>query len=463
MSVEIAVVVLRSGMVLLARHAPGSPRAGLWGFPGGPLAAGETPAAGAARLLREQFRVEAEVGAEAARAGARVGMLVPKFAGTLAPVVHDAIRWVEARRLLEHELVPEDRPIAEVVASHRRRDRYTGTHPKAFQEKYKELGGDPEAVAKAKARGSTPAGGHLPIMVAEILDALSPLSGATVLDCTLGSGGHTTELARLAGSTGKVIGLDHDGEELARTVEKLRARGVTVIARQSDYADARSALRALGVDAVDALLADLGVSSMQLDRPERGMSFKNDGPLDMRMDRSRGLTAAQWLASASEADIADALTRYGDEPDATKIAATLVALRVEGRAPKTTYELSSAVGIAKGLGPGRVVKKDAFSAHPATRTFQALRIAVNGERESLTRLLNDLPAIVRPGGRVAFLTFHSGEEKLLKETLDSQAAAGFWRAAPEPPRKASPEEVRENPRARSARLWLVVRSAKSYT
>ncbi len=454
MTAQIAVVVLRSGMVLLAR------RAGLWGFPSGPLAAGETPADAAARILREQFAVAGEPGAEAARAGERAAILVTKFTGELKPAVHEAVRWVEARRLLEHELAAEDRPLAEVVASHRRRDRYKGTHPKTFQEKYKELGGDPEAVAKAKARGSTPAGGHRPIMVAEILAALAPLDGATVLDCTLGAGGHGAELARRGA---RVVGLDRDGEELARTRERLAGLGVKVETVKADYADAKAALASMGLGAVDALLADLGVSSMQLDRPERGMSFKNPGPLDMRMDRSRGPTAARWLQSASEQEIADALTRYGDEPDAAKIAATVVALRAAGRSPQTTEEFCSAIGVAKGLGPGRIVKKDAFSAHPATRAFQALRIAVNGERESLSRLLADLPALLRPGGRAAFLTFHSGEESLLKTALDAQAARGLWRAAPEPPRKPSPEEVRGNPRARSARLWLVVRSAKSYT
>lgn len=439
------VVVLRSGMVLLARRAPGQPNAGRWGFPSGPRLAGESAAAAAARVLREQFGVEGAASGEVAGGG----VLVTSFAGELKPVLHDAVRWVEARRLLEHDLVPEDRAAAEAVASHRRRDRYKGTHPRAFGEKYKELRGDAEAAAKAKARGSTPAGGHLPIMVAEVLAALAPLDGATVLDGTLGAGGHASALAARGA---RVIGLDRDGEELARTRELLRAADVRIETVASDYADARAALRTLGLDGVDALFADLGVSSMQLDRPERGMSFKNDGPLDMRMDRSRGVTAAQWLSRASEAEIADVLRRFGDEPDAARIAALLA-----GRAPTTTAELSALVAEAKGLGPGRITKKDAFAAHPATRTFQALRIAVNGERESLSRLLADLPRLVKPGGRAAFLTFHSGEEALVKAALDAQADAGVWRARPEPPLKPAPQETRENPRARSARLWRVVR------
>ena len=461
-------VILLSGKVLLARRRPGDKHAGLWEFPGGRMEQGETPAAALVRELREELGIEAVVGAELARSRHRypfgeielIGLLVSKFTGEIKLTDHDQTAWVEARRLLDYDLVPADVPIAEAVAAHKRRDRYKGTHPRRFEQKYKELGGDPEAMAKAKARGSTPAGAHLPIMLGEVLEALGPLAGATVLDCTLGWGGHAEAIARQAGPRGTVVGLDRDGEELARAEARLRGQGGAVVARHADYAEALGALQELRLDGVDALLADLGVSSMQLDRPERGMSFKTEGPLDMRMDRSRGKTAAEWLAAAPEAQIADALARFGDEPDALKIAAALAALAAQNRSPKTTRELAAAVGVAKGLGPGRVVKKDAFSAHPAARTFQALRIAVNSERDSLERLLRDLPRLVRPGGRAVFLTFHSGEESLVEGSLRAQAAAGLWLAPIAAPRKASPEEVRENPRARSARLWRAVRTER---
>lgn len=348
----------------------------------------------------------------------------------------------------------------ETPTPHKRRKRYSGTHPKRFDEKYKELDADkfPEEAAKAKERGSTPAGTHIPIMVNEVMAVLEPLERATILDCTLGWGGHASEFARRAGRKGRVIGLDRDGDELARTEARLKKEKVAITARQSNYAGAAKVLRELEIDAVDALFADLGVSSMQLDRPDRGMSYKLNGPLDMRMDRSRGKTAAEWIASSTESQIADALSKFGEEPDAKKIAAVLAELVVKGKAPKTTGDLASAVSVAKGLGPGRVVKKDAFSFHPAARSFQALRIAVNAELEALGQLLRDLPYLVRSGGRVAILTFHSLEEGLVRISLSSQAEAGLWLQAPAEPVKASPEEIFDNPRARSARLWNVVRA-----
>lgn len=458
-------VILLSGKVLLARRASGRSHEGLWEFPGGRIEPGETPGEALRRELREELGIEAEIGAEAARSrvdGERgvielIALLVPRFTGEITLSDHDRIAWVEARRLTEYDLIPADVEIAQAVAAHRRRKRYRGTHPRSFEEKYKEHRADPVALAKAKGRGSTPASAHWPIMLDEVAESLEPLAGATILDCTLGWGGHAEELARRAGPRGSLIALDRDGEELKRAADRLRGLGLSLRARQSNFADARKVLKDLGLDGVDALLADLGVSSMQLDRPERGMSFKASGPLDMRMDRSRGKTATQWLSSATKLEIEDVLRRYGQEPDAQAIAAKLSYLAVRGKTPQTTGELAGVIGEAKKLKPGRFRKKDASATHPAARTFQALRIVVNAELSALASLLGELPKVMRPGGRAALLCFHSGEEALIKSNWREQAAAGLWRGLPESPLKPSPDEIRANPRARSARLWRVVR------
>lgn len=449
-----AAVIMKSGMVLLCRRAPGRKHAGLWEFPGGRVEDGETHQAALARELREELKIEAVVGEEAGRCRHAydfgeielVAFFVKSFTGTPTLTDHDAFKWVESRRLLEYELAPADVPIAERLAAHRRRDRYDGTHPKEFAQKYKELAGDAAAKAKAEGRGGTAAGAHRPIMVKEILDALLPLDGSRILDCTLGWGGHAEALGK-AGA--RVTGLDRDAEELARTKARLNGLGLAVETRHTDYA----AAAALGLPPFDGLLADLGVSSMQLDRPERGMSFKNDGPLDMRMDRSKGVTAARWLETTEAAKVAEALRLYGDEPDADAVAEAL-----KRRLPRTTAQLAAAVQEGKRLPPGRFKKSDASSKHPAARTFQALRIAVNGERESLARLLADLPTLLKPGGRLALLTFHSGEERLVAAALQEQASKGLWKAPLAAPAKPSPEETRDNPRARSARLWTCVRA-----
>ena len=328
-------VILKSGMILLARRAPGRKHEGKWEFPGGRVEDGETPAAALARELKEELGIEAQVGAEAARTRHAydfgeielIAHLVPRFSGEITLKDHDKIAWVEARKLLEYDLAPADVPIAEAVAAHRRRGRYKGTHPTEFSDKYKELAADPDAVAKAKARGSTPAGMHVAIMVAEVLEALSPPAGAVVLDCTLGFGGHAEALARRGA---RVVALDRDAEELARTAARLASLGLPIETVHSDYARAEDVLAGR---AVDGVLADLGVSSMQLDRPERGMSFKRDGPLDMRMDRTSGETAAAWIARVAESELSRALSLYGDEPDAAKIAASL-----KTRPPRTTFE-----------------------------------------------------------------------------------------------------------------------------
>jgi 16S rRNA (cytosine1402-N4)-methyltransferase len=331
-----------------------------------------------------------------------------------------------------------------------RRKRYAGTHPRRFEERYKELEAArfPEQAAKIRAQGRTPAGTHVPVMLAEVLKALEPQNWQTFLDCTLGYGGHAQAIAPLVART---IALDLDAEEQARSVERLKALGIAISAHHTNFAGIAKVLKAENLQCVDLLLADLGVSSMQLDRSERGFSYKNSGPLDMRMDRSRGQTAAQLLAALSEKEIATILRELGDEPHADKIATALKA-----EPPKSANDLTVLVLRTKGMAP-RHRQKSAADTHPAARVFQALRMAVNRETENLEALLRNLPYVLNPGGRAAIITFHSGEEKRVREAIEAGQAAGLYEKADTAGEGPSPDEIHNNARARSAKLFCVQR------
>ena len=336
-----------------------------------------------------------------------------------------------------------------------RRKRYPGTHPRRLEEKYKELRGDPEALARAEARGQTPAGRHRPILLDPILAWLDPQPGQILVDCTLGGGGHAAALAeRLA--PGRLIALDLDKAELARTMARLEPQELPITAHAMNFAGLPKVLEAEGLRGVDGLLADLGVSSMQLDRPERGFSLKNDGPLDMRLDASRGQPASEWLARQTVEGLAELLMAYGDEPAALPIAEAVVEAFHGKRPPRSTRALAGLVARALGLDPA-TRQASAFKAHPAARTFQAIRMAVNREPDNLTALLRVLPAHVLPGGRVAFLTFHSGEERLMKAALTEPR----WEAITLDLRPSA-DEVASNPRARSARLQVARRALDAH-
>ncbi len=336
-----------------------------------------------------------------------------------------------------------------------RRKRYRGTHPRRFEERYKEHDPRryPEEQAKVAARGDTPAGSHRPVMLAEVLAALRPAPGEVFLDATLGHGGHARALAERVGPAGLVLGLDRDAEELSRTAQALAREGLPVRTRHLCFSGAAKALRAEGIAAVDGVLADLGLSSMQIDRPERGFSFKGDAPLDMRMDRSRGETAAEYLARVPEADLAEALSRHGDEPEAKRIAAAIASRRASGPPIERTRDVASIVLRAQGIDPRGYRQTDAADRHPAARTFQAIRIVVNREDEHLAALLRDLPFLLAPGGRAAIIAFHSGEEKRVAEAFAAGLAEGLYAAADIAPLRPSPAEQRDNPRSRSARLF----------
>ena len=345
---------------------------------------------------------------------------------------------------------------------HKRRVRYKGTHPRALSEKYKEH--DPEHYAadvqKVIARGATPAGGHRSIMVAEVIAALSPAPGQIAIDATLGHGGHSMELLKALVPGGRLYGLDRDPAEISRTEALIRHSGYdqsAFIAIHMNFADMASLLTNGFPDGysggVDMILADLGVSSMQIDDPARGFAFKFDGPLDMRMDPGSGQSAADLLNSADEADIRMLLENFSDEPEARIIARVL---RQRRTALRTTMDLRDAVRYAL---DGRVESDDAIQ-KSVRRTFQALRIAVNGELAALDALLAALPACLKPGGRAAILCFHSGEELRVRQAFQLGLQSGYYSAISDDGQRAGPQERHDNPRSVSARLWWAGRMDK---
>ena len=338
---------------------------------------------------------------------------------------------------------------------HRRRPRYAGTHPRRFEEKYKERSPEqyPGIVAHLREHGKTPAGQHVPVLVEEVLGALEIQPGQHGVDATLGWGGHAERLLQRLAPGGRLLGLDADPIELPRAEARLRRLGAAMdalLVRRTNFAAIRAAIDEAGWhDGADFVFADLGVSSMQIDDPGRGFSFKLDGPLDMRMNPKRGLAAAQWLERAS-VDMLTSVFCDSDEPHALEIATALTARR---GTLKTTRALAEAVRASLDR---RVAAEDADLA--IRRVFQALRIEVNDEFGALEALLRQLPVCLKPGGRAALITFHSGEDRRVKAAFEEGRRAGVYaRVAPEVVR-ASPAEQRANPRAKSAKLRSAQRS-----
>lgn len=351
----------------------------------------------------------------------------------------------------------ESRPSA--ARQFRRRLRYRGTHPRRYEEKYKELdpGLDPETVARVIASGKTPAGQHRPIMVAEILEHLGPRPGERGADVTFGYGGHSVAMLERLRPGGRLLALDVDAVQLPRTEERLRQLGYggeELIVRRCNYAGLAAILAEIGwADGVDALLADLGLSSMQIDNPARGFSYKHDGPLDMRMNPERGITARDWLARCSVEKLARVLADGGDEPRAESVAA---AIAEAGRAGPidSTGKLRRIVEASL---PDRVDEEERD--RTVARVFQAIRIAVNDEFSALDAFLARLPGCLRPGGRAAILTFHSGEDRRVKRHFRDGFRGGIYSQIATEVIRATPEEVRENSRASSAKLRWAVRAA----
>jgi 16S rRNA (cytosine1402-N4)-methyltransferase len=311
--------------------------------------------------------------------------------------------------------------------------------------------------ANRRGRRSTPAGGHLPVLLELVLEVLDPRPGEVAVDCTLGLAGHAAALLRRLGPSGKLIGLDWDGEHLHRAREVLAATGLPFAVHAANFAALPSVLAAEGLSAVDVVLADLGMSSMQVDDAERGFSYVRDGPLDMRMDRSRGRTAADILATIPEAELAQALRDLGDEEAADRVAAALAAAR--RRQPlRRTADVARVVGEALGRPAAREAgwrlrpARGRWESHPAARTFQALRLLVNRELANLRQLLRVLPQALRPGGRAAVISFHSGEDRLVKAAFRRRLQTGEYQAVSPEPLRAGAAERLSNPRSRSAKL-----------
>ena len=329
---------------------------------------------------------------------------------------------------------------------HRRRPRYPGKNPRRFEEKYKEH--DPqrhtETVLKVIASGKTPAGTHRPIMVAEILGFLAPKPGGIAVDCTLGHGGHAQEILARLQPGGVLLGLDADPIELPKTERRLRALGFgpeTFLAKRSNFAGIAQTLAAHGIAGADIVLADLGVSSMQIDDPARGFSVKLDGPLDMRMNPQRAQSASAFLEKIRPAALAVLLAENADEPHATVLASALA-----GKKFARTGELAYAIRAAL----PKIKTEDATLS--VRRVFQALRIAVNDEFSTLEMLLRQLPDCLKPGGRTAILTFHSGEDRRVKKAFDAGKREGIYAAVSDGVIRPTPAEQHSNPRSAPAKL-----------
>ena len=341
---------------------------------------------------------------------------------------------------------------------HKRRVRYKGTHPRSFKEKYKEL--NPEKyqddVQKIIQSGKTPAGMHISIMVDEILDFLQIKPGQTGLDATLGYGGHTRKMLEQLQGQGHMYATDVDPIESEKTKQRLAEAGFgedILTIRRMNFA--RLDEVAPG-EKFDFILADLGVSSMQIDDPSRGFTFKADGPLDLRLDPSTGVTAAQRLRELDEDELAAMLVENSDEPYADRIARAVMKVFQRGETIETTRQLYSIIEGALSFLPPKE-RKEAVK-KSCQRTFQALRIDVNSEFEVLYSFLEKLPGVLKSGGRVAVLTFHSGEDRLVKKAFRQYYREGIYSEICEDVVRPSAEECFRNPRAKSTKMRWAVRA-----
>lgn len=338
-----------------------------------------------------------------------------------------------------------------------RRVRYKGTHPKSFKEKYKELSPEQYAadIEKVMQQGRTPAGMHRSICVNEILEILKIVPGQTGLDATLGYGGHSLEMIKCLLPGGKLYAIDVDPFELPRTRERLAALGYgeeVVVIKKRNFSDIDQLIPETGL--FNFILADLGVSSMQIDNPERGFSFKVDGPLDLRLNPKSGKSAAAFLKTISQKELQELFTENADEPHAEKIAKAITVKISAGELVATTTQLKEIITETLAFLPETNRKEDIK--RTCQRCFQALRIEVNDEFGALDNFLYKIPDALAAGGRVAILSFHSGEDRRVKKSFQHFFNLGIYSEIATEVIRPSAEECNSNPRARSAKLrWAV--------
>lgn len=346
---------------------------------------------------------------------------------------------------------------------HKRRVRYKGTHPRNYKEKYKEL--QPEkygdTIAKVIQKGGTPAGMHISICVKEILEFLQIQPGQRGLDATLGYGGHSQEMLKCLEGQGHLYALDVDPIESVKTKKRLEGLGYgpdILTVRQMNFADVDRLAAETGL--FDFVLADLGVSSMQIDNPDRGFSYKFEGPLDLRLNPEKGITAAERLRCISQDELQGMLEENADEPYAEKISRAVVNAIRRGEKIDTTTGLRQIIEKTLAFLPEKD-RKEAVKKSCA-RTFQALRIDVNSEFEVLYAFLDKLPRILAPGGRAAILTFHSGEDRLVKKSFREYERQGIYSEVANDVIRPSAEECIRNSRAKSTKMRWAIRSDKEF-
>lgn len=340
---------------------------------------------------------------------------------------------------------------------HKRRARYKGKYPKKFEEKYKEL--QPEkykdTIEHVIQKGNTPAGMHISIMVKEILDFLNIQPGETGFDATLGYGGHTKAMLECLQGKGHIYATDVDPEESAKTRKRLEEQGFTediLTIRLQNFCTIEEIAKEVG--GFDFILADLGVSSMQIDNPKRGFSFKVDGPLDLRLNQEEGISAAKRLESISRDELAGMLYENSDEPYCEELAKAITDEIRKGHPIDTTTRLREVIEKTLDFLPEKE-KKETIK-KTCQRVFQALRIDVNHEFEVLYEFMEKLPNALKPGGRAAILTFHSGEDKLVKKALKEGYRLGIYTEYAKDVVRPSAQECVQNPRARSTKMrWAV--------